>query len=311
MRKKNKNNLLLLIAIQISVLFGTQFFISCSSSSDEPIPEQPIVVIDTTGEVKKTSFFSTQLNKTWKYRIYLPAGYEAETTTTYEVLYLLNGNSGSDADWTVSGKVDLTADRLTKDSTIRKIIIVMPDGGSYWYVDKTVNMESAIIQDLIPEIESKYRIKSGFENTSIGGLSMGGYGALRLALKYPSLFKNIILMSPAAYYLLPDASSSARTSPVFMEGGVFSETTWKGLNYDNYWSTFDTTSYTPHNFYLSVGTTDAFTGIKTATQVQIPNALNVRKPQVTIDEMTFPGGHEWPVWKAAVEDAIVKIYHNN
>jgi len=80
-------------------------------------------------------------------------------------------------------------DKLIKNKSIPAIIIVMPDGFTdSWYVDSLVyQMESAIIDDLIPYIESKYSIDKNIRY--IAGLSMGGYGALRFVLLYPDYFK--------------------------------------------------------------------------------------------------------------------------
>ena len=255
------------------------------------------------------SFSSNTLNRDWRYRVYLPISYLKETNNYYEILYLLHGHGGSEVDWTDYGSIDKTLDRLCNEGKIREIIVVMPDGGNSWYVDGTEKMETAIIQDLIPKVEKDYRVKAGRENRSIGGMSAGGYGSLRFILKYPDLFKNAILMSPAAYYPVPDNNSSARTGVAsFRTNGVYSDDVWKSYNYDNYWNIFDAATNKPHNFYLSVGTSDAFPGIINAVNVQLSNALSARSNKVSVDIKNYAGGHVMSVWQQAIEYAVLQIY---
>jgi S-formylglutathione hydrolase FrmB len=95
---------------------------------------------------------------------------------------------------------------------------VMPDAGTSWFVDAREKMESAVIDDLIPEVERTLRVLKSRDGRLIGGLSMGGYGALRFALKYPESFAAAALLSPAIYDPLPPPNSSARTVGVFGDG---------------------------------------------------------------------------------------------
>ncbi|MET1537032.1 alpha/beta hydrolase, partial [Burkholderia sola] len=132
-------------------------------------------------------------------------------------------------------------DQLIQNGEIPPAIIVMPDAGTTWYVDLKEPMETAFFQDLVPHVEKKYRTLTSRDGRVIGGLSMGGYGALRYVLKYPEKFQAAALLSPAIYNPEPPADSSARSVKVFAEpntGGQYSTTVWKSYNYPVLWDSF-------------------------------------------------------------------------
>ena len=116
--------------------------------------------------------------------VILPAGYDP--AQTYPVLYLLHGAGGSFHEWTDNTDI-------VSFSSAYRIIIAMPDSGgtpnSGWYadwIDGSRQWESFHIKDVIPYIESTFH---GNGHRAIAGLSMGGYGAMYYAAKYPSMFK--------------------------------------------------------------------------------------------------------------------------
>lgn len=120
------------------------------------------------------------------YRVILPVGYEnSNEKTFYPVVYLLHGLTGHYNNWT-----DKT--RLAEHAAKYNFIIVTPEGGDGWYTDSVSaandKYESYIIQELIPEIDKKFRTASDRRHRAIAGLSMGGYGAIKFGLKYPEKF---------------------------------------------------------------------------------------------------------------------------
>jgi S-formylglutathione hydrolase FrmB len=114
------------------------------------------------------------------YRILLPPDYQ-DGSRSYPTLYLLHGLFGSFENWT----------ELAKLEPVSNLIIVMPEGGDGWYCDTADGgemHETRIVADLVPEIDTRYRTIATREARSIAGNSMGGYGALKIALKFPELF---------------------------------------------------------------------------------------------------------------------------
>ena len=295
------------------LLFAPLLIVLCSCSQ---VPQQKTEVskkeesLNKTNELIHTSLFSNQLNRNWNVMIYLPPNYHSDSLKHFDVLYLLHGHGGNETSWMGSSEIKTMIDHLILSDSIKDFIIVMPDGGNSWFVDGVEKMESAIIKDLVTTINKNYRINQDFEATSIGGMSAGGYGSLRFILKYPELFQNAILMSPASYFPFPDATSFARSDVASFRdlNGNFSNSKWTEYNYPNYWKSFDKSKKSPHHFYLSVGTSDGFTGIIKSLNEHLPIELNKRKDKLTYEIQNYKGGHEMNVWKQALKRAILKIY---
>ena len=146
------------------------------------------------GRVETVRFQSKLVNTTLPYNIILPSDYDTSKTTRYPVLYLLHGLTGHYNDWVQRTNIaDYAADY--------RIIVVMPEGNDGWYTDSatttTDKYESYILQELIPDVQQRYRTIEARYARAIAGLSMGGYGAIKFGLKSPSTFVFAASMSGA------------------------------------------------------------------------------------------------------------------
>jgi putative tributyrin esterase len=134
--------------------------------------------------VKNGTFHSASLGHDMRYLIYLPQNY-APSERRFPVLYLLHGIYGKFTDWDTQSHLRHYAQNLD-------LIIVMPDAGDSWYVNSASapqnRFEDYIVKDVIQEVDGNYRTLAVRESRAIAGVSMGGYGALNLALKHPELF---------------------------------------------------------------------------------------------------------------------------
>ncbi len=151
--------------------------------------------------LESQSFLSEALKGPLNYSIYLPPGAEA-ASQAYPVLFLLHGLGGSEKDWVRAGGVRKTTDRLIKSGEINPLIIVIPDGASSWYVNSAArkgpgDYETALLRDLPDHIEASYPVRQDKPGRSIGGLSMGGFGAVRLGLIDVDRFPSIVSLSGA------------------------------------------------------------------------------------------------------------------
>ena len=136
------------------------------------------------------SIDSKIIDKQVNYSIYLPPDYKT-SDRSYPVVYLLHGYTDNETAWVQFGEVNTSADHGIKNGDIAPSIIVMPDGGVTFYINDyagKMRWEDMFIQEFIPEIEKKYRIRSKKEFRGISGLSMGGYGSTILAMRHPDLF---------------------------------------------------------------------------------------------------------------------------
>jgi len=182
------------------------------------------------GEITPVSFHSATLGRDWDYNVYTPTGY-APAAARYPVLYLLHGFGNTRNEWVDKGGIGQTADQLIASGAIPPCLIVMPTAGESWYLDRQERMETAFIHDLLPEIEARYATRPGRQGRLLAGVSMGGYGALRFALRYPEAFSAAALMSPAIYDPLPPANSASRRSAAFFTAGAFDPKLWQDNNY--------------------------------------------------------------------------------
>ncbi|MCD6374222.1 MAG: hypothetical protein J7L94_01760 [Caldisericaceae bacterium] len=128
---------------------------------------------------------SPSMHKTISAVIVLPDAYQ-NSDQTFSVVYLLHGHSGSYKDWPAHVNLPALADRYG-------FILVCPDGGyDSWYLDSPIDpasqYETHIIKEVIPYIDGHYRSIKAKEGRAITGLSMGGHGALYLAMRHASLF---------------------------------------------------------------------------------------------------------------------------
>ncbi len=136
--------------------------------------------------------FDSKLMKTKVgYSVVLPPGYDATSKRRYPVVYWLHGGGGNECSdvWTFHSW--RKSFQSFGDDSVGEVILVYPNGGrsSYWdHHDGKVMMESLIVKELIPHVDQKYRTIAKREGRAIHGFSMGASGALKFAIKYPSLF---------------------------------------------------------------------------------------------------------------------------
>ncbi len=159
------------------------------------------------------------------YCVILPSNYDTDKTADYPVLYFLHGLGGNEQLLLNSGGMDLIQD-LRDQKKIGEFLVVAPNGGRSFYInsrDGKVRYEDFFIQEFVPYIESHYRIRATRKTRCITGVSMGGYGALHLALRHPSLFSAVSAHSPALIEKLPkmQGSDQQATAVAMILGGAF------------------------------------------------------------------------------------------
>jgi len=141
------------------------------------------------GRVDTIQIQSNYLKKATKFVIIQPTnqGQQNNNQERYPVVYLLHGYGGNYAQWST------TAPQLAKTADDLKMIFVCPDGGrGSWYfdshIDSSIRYDSYITKELIPYIDANYATKANAKSRAITGLSMGGHGAMYLAIRHSDLF---------------------------------------------------------------------------------------------------------------------------
>ncbi len=248
------------------------------------------------------TFQSQALGRAWTYSVYLPPDY-ASSQRAYPVVYLLHGLYGSHTDFVRYDDAAMTADELIAAHEIPPMILVMPEGGDSWWVDSDPKtgfgaVETALVQDLIPHVDATYRTIAERRGRMIAGLSMGGYGALRLAFERPELFSAAAGLSPA---IQRSAEGLDILSPAF--GAPFDPARYEK---ETPWAYLPDLAAKPARLhphvYLTIGDDDAFTQFLRGT---MDLYLALREAKIPAELRVTDGGHSSGVWSAGLRQALL------
>lgn len=136
-------------------------------------------------EVREITHASEVRGKDVSYVAWIP-----QSEAPLPALYLLHGAWGSHEDWREHAQ-----DELSQLAAEHQVVILTPDGEEFgWWADgNQYRIESYVVQELIPHVEATLPVRT--DRRAIAGLSMGGQGALGLALRHPGLFVSASSMS--------------------------------------------------------------------------------------------------------------------
>ena len=133
--------------------------------------------------------------------VYLPPSYASQPNRRYPVVYFLHGyGATAEAYWKLMVVPD-AASKVMNAGTVHEMILVLPDahtlydGSMYSNSPTTGYWETYIARDLVAYIDSHYRTIANRDSRGLAGHSMGGYGTLRLAMKYPEVYSSFYAMS--------------------------------------------------------------------------------------------------------------------
>ncbi len=156
------------------------FFLIGCAQKQAPTPDNPRLTPRVT--MHDITFHSGALNREMQYRVIVPAS--IPTGPKLPVVYLLHGGGGGYRDWSNQSDVAKYAET--------GLILVMPEGHSSYYTNSVERTQDRyadyIVNDLIADVEARFPAASGRANRAIVGVSMGGFGAIALALKSPGRF---------------------------------------------------------------------------------------------------------------------------
>jgi enterochelin esterase-like enzyme len=179
------------------------------------------------GSLNRVWYNSPTLSMQRRMLVYTPAGYE-NSKEKYPVLYLLHGGSIDEEGWTTMGKAHLILDNLIAQGKAKPMIIVMPNG----YANQTAapgegpvikgrpgsgmpsstqTFETSLVKDIIPFIESAYRVIPNKEGRAITGLSMGGMHSFNITVNNPDLFAYIGVFSAGVRNPTPEIEKQLET----------------------------------------------------------------------------------------------------
>ncbi|MCM0022270.1 MAG: alpha/beta hydrolase-fold protein [Tagaea sp.] len=238
---------------------------------------------------------SAALGRDLGYALYRPDGARGPLPT----VYLLHGRNSTAAEWLEMGKVAQTADRLIAEGRVPPFMLVLPDSGNSWYAGA---MAAAIAVDLPAAIEARHGAIAARGGRALAGKSMGGFGAVGIALAYPERFAAAASMSGAFWMTLDedkplDAVMQARVARVFEGafGAPFQRATF--LKHSPYAlaGAFPMGPVKPA-IHLISGAQDRF-GLTDQSRMML-DVLRAKNFDVAFE--TLPGDHEWGTWERSL-----------
>ncbi len=317
------------------------FLGACHAPTSAPTPAPAPAVPTPTGpgRVELHTFHSDALGVDKRYVIHLPGGYGADPAARWPVVYYLHGLGGRETDWVDGLDIGTVADRVGLPA-----IIVMPDGDTGFYANtvtapdydacrrdgaglfdpaadraatctRTGRYEDYIVQDLIAHVDATYATRRDRGGRGIAGLSMGGFGALMLAMRHPDRFSAaashsgvdaLLYLGPHPYApgeitLVEDPGSFARfAGPI---GALWvtifgpDRATWEAHD-----PAFLARTLAPGALalYLDGGTEDGFMLDDGASYLH--DLLTARGIAHTF--FLGPGGHDFAFWRDRVDDSL-------
>jgi len=235
----------------------------------------------------KVHFFSDVLRKMSNLTVVLP---NLAFKGKLPVLYQLHGLSDDDSAWTRRSNIERYAHEYP-------LVVVMPDGGRSFYCDayEGPRYESFIMKDVIGFVERFFPVGRSRQYRAIGGLSMGGYGAMKLALKYPATFCSVASHSSSFDFahrditkrldlapelkLLLGPSLTSSPNDVFALASQLDPGDVPAIRFD-------------------CGRDD---GLLASNREFRRHLRKLRIPHVYAE---YPGGHTWPYWDLHVQKAL-------
>ena len=266
---------------------------TCTAQTHQPTVSSTSKILTSCVQVQDGSFHSAALDRDMKYRVLLPCSYHLGSGR-FAVLYLLHGLYGDYLNWD-------TRTRLERYTGNYEMLVVTPDAGDSWYTNSATDpkdkFEDYIAKDLVAEVDGKFRTLRSRHTRAIAGLSMGGYGALKIALRYHDDFAFAGSLSGAlnAPQNLGDKRPEFRDQLVKVFGPPGST-----VRADNNVSSLLQTAG-PRNLpyvYLACGSADDFLAANRDFAAQ----LSFRGVPYEYHETS--GGHAWDYWDRAVQDLL-------
>ena len=259
--------------------------------------QDPVVKRERKNEVVTLALNSRLMAREMSYNVILPARYKNETKR-YAVVYLLHGLTGHFDNW--ASKTELASYAVDHD-----YIFIMPEGGDGWYTDSAKEnndrYESYLTEELIPEIDKKFRTIADKKHRAVAGLSMGGYGSIKFGLKHPEKFGLVGSFSGA---LGVTAFSEKEVKGAFLQSilNIFGEV---GSQTRKENDVFGIVRDLPKEkikdlpfIYLDCGTEDFLY----KTNREFADLLQQKKIPHEFREL--PGGHTWTYWNAQVQEFL-------
>jgi len=226
-----------------------------------------------------------------EYYVYTPPSYDPKSSTKYPVLYLFHGFDQNASGWQTHGNATLIFDELISQGKARPMIVVMPLGyGDYafyrkgkagWLIPSHINenvdlFSQMLLSEIVPQVESAYKVSKKREDRAIAGLSMGGREAISIGLKNSDKFAWIGGFSSA----FPDYEHDpfAHLTPVPDKVRLI---------------------------WIACGTEDHDFVFKANMRL----VADLQQQGLPVTNVVTHGIHDWPVWQSDLKQFLPLLFH--
>ena len=243
------------------------------------------------GKVSIVTYYSKVRKAYATMYVYTPASY-AEGNRRYPVLYLQHGGGEDESGWTFQGKTNHILDNLIAEGKANEMIVVMSNGnitvpgaGFGYSIEGMRGFEKELTEEIVPFVDKSFRTITDRKSRALAGLSMGGGQSFFVGLQHTELFSHIGIFSTGVF-------GGIRETKAFD-----AEAAMPGLI-----SQHEKFNQALALFYISVGTDDPRLS---STQKAV---ADMRQKGLSITFNSFPGDHEWQVWRKSLHDFAQQLF---
>jgi len=219
--------------------------------------------------------------------VYTPPGYAKDAERKYPVLYLLHGSGDNDSHWMLLGRANVSADNLLADGKMVPMLIVMPDGhvrerpagppDPKTRLEARQAFEKDLLENVVPLVESTYRVRTDAASRAVAGLSMGSAQALGVGLGHPERFAWVGAFS-GALRLDDPVVAALRADPARANERL-------------------------KLLWLAIGKDDG--GLKNKQEL----AAALKEMGVRHEYHETEGAHRWSVWRQYLAEFLPRLFH--
>ena len=244
------------------------------------------------GTISSKYYFSDVTDGWRRLYVYTPPGYDNEREKRYPVVYVQHGGGEDETGWVNQGKSDVILDNLIAEKKAEPMIVVIANGniragGGGYSSEGMAGFKKEMIQNIVPLIDNNYRTHNNAENRAICGLSMGGGQSFYVGLESLDSFGSVGIFSSGIFGGIRTPAGNVFDAEKEIPGllsksGEFN----KKLNL----------------FYISCGEGDARIDFTKAA------IAKMRESGLKVESNTFPGDHEWQVWRKSLHDFVSRVF---